>query len=245
MSGAFVRAYFAYKRWIEDPFAALAARRPELFRGGHIVDVGANVGYTATVFARAADREYRVFAFEPDAANLRALTRTIERYRAKGRIVPIHAAVGADESLVELWRNPAHPADHRIVTPEFADRLGDRSRVVPVRAVTLDRYLAQQNASTPIALIKIDVQGYELAVCRGMTRTLELNPHAAVAVEYHPPSMRELGFEPAALEAFFRDRGYFVYTVGRRGTLQPFDDRQRTTVEHRGYVDLLCSRPEL
>ena len=48
---AFARSYFLYKRAVEDPFAALLRRRPELFRGGHVLDVGANIGYTAAVFA--------------------------------------------------------------------------------------------------------------------------------------------------------------------------------------------------
>ena len=47
----------AYKRLVEDPFAALVRARPELFTGGEIIDVGANVGYTAQVFARALSAE--------------------------------------------------------------------------------------------------------------------------------------------------------------------------------------------
>jgi len=62
-------AYFAYKRFVEDPFAALATRHPELFRGGNILDVGANIGYTASVFARASSEGFQVYAFEPEEKN--------------------------------------------------------------------------------------------------------------------------------------------------------------------------------
>src|SRR5438874_3009000 len=81
----FVRSYFAYKRLFEDSFARLLRDRPELFRGGHVIDAGANVGYTARVFARAVEPPYRVYAFEPDATNFRRLT----RFAADDRIVPI------------------------------------------------------------------------------------------------------------------------------------------------------------
>ena len=45
--------YLLYKRYLEDPFAALAKIRPSLFRGGDILDTGANIAYTASLFARA------------------------------------------------------------------------------------------------------------------------------------------------------------------------------------------------
>jgi hypothetical protein len=49
---AFVASYFLYKRLYEDPFWVLAQQRPELFANGDVLDVGANIGYTASVFAR-------------------------------------------------------------------------------------------------------------------------------------------------------------------------------------------------
>lgn len=49
----FLFSYFLYKRWYEDPFWALTKRSPELFFGGDILDIGANIGYTACVFAGA------------------------------------------------------------------------------------------------------------------------------------------------------------------------------------------------
>jgi len=59
----FLFLYFLYKRWYEDPFWALAKRSPELFANGDILDIGANIGYTASVFAAAATAPGRVYAF--------------------------------------------------------------------------------------------------------------------------------------------------------------------------------------
>jgi hypothetical protein len=66
----FVTAYFAYKRHLEDPFADLVATRRDLFAGGDILDIGANVGYSAVLFTQALDAARRVHAFEPEAGNL-------------------------------------------------------------------------------------------------------------------------------------------------------------------------------
>jgi len=97
----FVRAYFAYKR-LGDPFAVLARRRPDLFRGGHVLDVGANVGYTASVFARALEPGFKVFAFEPDRQNVERLVRTMRRLGLADRVEGVNATVGAAEGTVGL-----------------------------------------------------------------------------------------------------------------------------------------------
>jgi FkbM family methyltransferase len=205
----FVQSYFAYKRFAEDVFAGLVRERPELFRGGHVIDVGANVGYTARVFARAIEAPYRVYAFEPDATNFRRLT----RFANDDRIVPIHSAVGAAEGTVELWHNDAHPGDHRIAIGE----VDGPTTTVPV--TTIDAFA--QTLDHPIRFIKIDVQGYEPAVLRGLRETLRGD--VAVAVEYAPAHIRALGFEPG--EVFDLLRGFRIERLGD---------------ESRGYLDLLA-----
>src|SRR5436305_14886932 len=70
---AYEAVYARYKRHMEDPFYHLTQRHPELFTGGHIIDAGANIGYTATVFAAALDGGFTVLAFEPSSENFNRL----------------------------------------------------------------------------------------------------------------------------------------------------------------------------
>src|SRR4030088_1312012 len=65
----FVHSYFFYKRRFEDPFSQLISIRPGLFTRGHLLDVGANIGYTAVIFASALKPGDKVFAFEPEKKN--------------------------------------------------------------------------------------------------------------------------------------------------------------------------------
>jgi FkbM family methyltransferase len=205
----FVRSYFAYKRLIEDVFARLVRERLELFRGGHIIDAGANVGYTARVFARAIEAPYRVYAFEPDGTNFRRLT----RFTRDDRIVPIQSALGEHEGEVELWHNDRHPGDHRVVTRNAP---GPTS-TVPITSI--DEFA--RTLTHPIRFVKIDVQGYEPAVLRGMRETLRGD--VVVALEFAPAHIRALGFQPD--EVFDLLRGFDIERLGD---------------ESRGYVDLLC-----
>lgn len=212
----YITAYFQYKRYLEDSYTSLLRRRPELFQDGDILDIGANVGYTAAVFARGLSNGFKVYAFEPEPLNFGLLKTTITQRELGERVVPVQAAVGSSDGALDLWINPAHPADHRIRTAEFAGQIGS-AQTVRVPVVSIDSFV-RERAIRSISFIKIDVQGFEPEVCTGMERTLAENPAAAVGLEYMPDAMTTLGFEPAALLEWFESRGYQASAVGEGTT---------------------------
>src|SRR5580693_5905975 len=89
----FLFSYFLYKRWYEDPFWALAKRSPELFTSGDILDIGANIGYTACVFAAARKPSAKIYAFEPDLASFATLRDTIRRKNLGDTVEGLNTAV--------------------------------------------------------------------------------------------------------------------------------------------------------
>ena len=240
----FVRTYFAYKRR-GDPFAALARRRPALFRGGHILDVGANIGYTAAIFGRALAPGFKVFAFEPERKNFERLVRTMHRLGLADRVEAVHAAVGASEGTVGLWRDVRHHAGHRITTDAFRAARG----VAPTDTVpllTLDGFVRQRGIGRALRFVKIDVEGYEPAVCEGMTELVAANPQLVVAVEYSPWAMTQMGFRPEPVIDFFRTRGFTIHVLHDHGGIESFDaNRLERHLNGRIYVDLLCARSRL
>lgn len=76
---AFHAGYRLYKRYGSDPYRRLVQTQPRLFPGGHILDIGANIGYTASVFAEALTDDACVFAFEPEPQSFSDLSRVAER----------------------------------------------------------------------------------------------------------------------------------------------------------------------
>jgi FkbM family methyltransferase len=234
----FARAYYLYKRQLEDSYRALAARHPELFQGGHVLDIGANIGYTSLVFAHSIDAAYKVYSFEPEAFNLRLLDRLAQSRQARGRIVPVHAAVGEQDGSIELWCNQTHHGDHRVVTNHFRGIKAIRTSVqVPI--LKIDTFVEQQGSSFPLRFVKVDVQGYELPVLKGMQRTLESNPNAVLALEYAPREIRELGFQPEELLNWLTARNYHAYSLAKDGSMQPVDAGR---VGAQPYEDLLFIR---
>lgn len=245
-------AYFSYKRYLEDPFWGLTKKNPELFKGGNILDVGANIGYTSCVFSKAITPGFLVYAFEPEEENLIALKNTIKLHQAVDKVVPIQAAVGESSGEVELWYNKNHHADHRILTERYKETGISLSRVSKISMWSIDRFVELEIGQAPIKFIKIDVQGYELPVCLGMQKTLDNNPDLAVAVEYSPGSMSDLGFRPEDLLNFFWERRYYMYCITQKGNLElignnNYDqlDTVNRIVKRRKYVDLLFVQKKL
>jgi FkbM family methyltransferase len=232
----FKSAYFVYKRYIEDDLRDLVISHPELVGGGNILDIGANIGYTAAVLARAATPDRKVYAFEPEPFNFGILHETAQQRELKGRIVPMQLAVGAEDGAIDLWINDRHHADHRVATEEFHSA-HPGSREIRVSMVSIDSFL--ESYPGPISFVKIDVQGYELAVCQGMEKTLSLHPDIAVVLEYMPSAMRELGYDSSHLIDFFHERNFKVYQIHPRGKLSP---GVPTDMKDSSYCDLLFSR---
>jgi FkbM family methyltransferase len=239
-------SYFLYKRWYEDPFWALTRRSPELFTSGDVLDIGANIGYTACVFAAAiqANRKApsKVYAFEPDLASFETLGEIVRRKDLGDSVEMFNMAVGRADGSLEFWHNEEHSADHRVVTEQFKSLRPVGEKVTMVAVTSVDSFVASRNLQN-ISFIKIDVQGYELAVCEGMRLTLEKFPRLSIAFEYAPEGMRELGFEPSALLDFFRAAGHQLHILTRSATtLAPENRAIELAAERSGYVDVLCSK---
>jgi FkbM family methyltransferase len=232
----FKSAYFLYKRYFEDDLRDLVRSHPALVSGGNVLDIGANIGYTAAVLARAAEHGRKVYAFEPEPFNFGILQQTAAQPEFEGKIVPLQCAVGAENGSIDLWVNHQHHADHRIATQKFRSEHPE-SRAISTTLVSIDSFL--QNTPGKISFIKIDVQGFELEVCQGMQKTLQQNPDISVVLEFMPSMMIEMGFDPAKLVDLFVERDFKIYVVHPRGKLSPGLPQ---AMNDSGYVDLLFSR---
>jgi FkbM family methyltransferase len=241
----FVESYFIYKRLLEDPFYKFSRRHPELFEGGAVLDVGANCGYTALVFAKT--KATHVYAFEPDRANVDMLTQVLRSRNLERRVTVVQSAVGAEDGFVDLWFNAAHHADHRIATTTFKETREDlNGSMERVPLVALDTFVQALEGNREVSFIKVDVQGFELPVCRGMAGLLDRFPAITCALEYCPAQIEELGFSASDVLAFFTDRGFRVFMLQKTGTLAILDESALAhAISGRGYVDILATRRDI
>lgn len=227
--------YFIYKRRVEA--RGITALNKRITPGSLVMDVGANIGFFTVEFARRVGGAGIVLAFEPAQKNVDLLRWNLRRFGVNNVIV-VPAALSDQTGPGILYLNPDHPADHRIFTGDAA------SPTEEIRLFTLDDYIDLVRDPRPISLIKIDVQGAELKVLRGMIRTLERFPEAPLFVEYTPRGLTDAGDVPETFLEFFRCRGYWphIYTE-QEGEFSPIEYKVLAMMD-RGtdYVDLLFAR---
>jgi FkbM family methyltransferase len=136
-------------------------------RGGVVYDVGANLGFFSLVAARLVGvGEGRVYAFEPAPENAEAIRRNAELNHLPN-ISVIASAVSSQAGTARL----------QIVDDQSWSRLEefgehpDTERVLEVETVSIDGLLSAGELPPP-TLVKIDVEGAELAVLDGMRSTI-------------------------------------------------------------------------
>jgi FkbM family methyltransferase len=140
------------------------------------IDIGAHYGYTAIALARLVGKEGRVFAFEPILATAACLLRTREiNELAQLTVVPL--GLNADMAL----RTERLPT----VRGMADSTLGHDRPQQQIFVSSFDALWPSLSANDQaIHGIKIDVQGMELGVLRGMRATLRRH-RPAVVVEFH------------------------------------------------------------
>jgi FkbM family methyltransferase len=193
------------------------------------VDVGANVGVHTLRLARAVGARGRVHALEPEPDNFRLLERAVRE--AGATQVRLHAAAAADRTgPLRLYLSPVNRGDHRM----HADAVPRREVSVP--AIVLDELLADEPR---VDFVKIDVQGAEVLVLRGLRRTLARRPVAGVLCELSPELQRRAGTDPEEFFALFRAAGLAPHRVRRDGGTDAVSERDAVAeAGPSGYVNL-------
>lgn len=103
---------------------------------------------------------------------------------------------------------------------------------VPVRIVRLDDVLPDCN----VDWVKIDVQGWEAEVLRGMEQTLRKNPSTRLYFEFWPTGLRHAAEDPAALLDWLDDLGLSIYHPGGSVPLSKEEVLRLTGTRFRNFV---------
>jgi FkbM family methyltransferase len=147
--------------------------------GWTCADVGAHWGIFTRLLANLVGENGRVVAFEAHPSNARRLRMSLGR-RLRGRVTVENLAV-TDGSAERVTLHPGRQTASREWNVVGTDLEGRPTpAALEVGATALDSYFADK----PLDFIKLDVEGAEAEVLRGMRRLLrESGP--AMAIEFH------------------------------------------------------------
>lgn len=179
--------YLTRRIFLYDDFerAELQYAAAHAAAGGLILDVGANVGLYTVVCARAAGSRGRVIALEPGPATFAKLSSTCSRLQLSNvTLLPLAAGEAAGSAhLVDLGHGPD-------VQQHIARANDDRHAGTPVTVARLDDVCGADAGA--VTLLKLDVEGHELAALRGAERILA-NGRAHLIVEFNASALEASG----------------------------------------------------
>jgi FkbM family methyltransferase len=136
-----------------------------LKKGGFFIDVGAHIG-TQTIYALATAVFDGALAIEADPHNFEILRRNVEINGLSGRVRLFQGAASASQGEAPLTRDRQNFGGHSL-EPGMVRSPAER---LTVRTERLDDILGHCGLSpSQVGLVKIDVEGHELQVLRGMT----------------------------------------------------------------------------
>lgn len=171
-----------------------------LVDGGTFVDVGANRGLHSIHAARVIGSRGHVYCFEPNPETFEVLKAHLVMNQLRN-CTPIN--IGVADVNAELKLNMF--SDDHSGTCSFVAS-GEVSRTVLVPVHPLDEVLDAASLAGPV-LVKIDVEGFEHLVLKGMTQLL-LRPDTTVICELTDEWLRKTGSSTAAVMADMVKHGY-------------------------------------
>jgi FkbM family methyltransferase len=180
----------------------------ERLKSGQVfVDVGANVGYFTLLGASLVGPEGRVVAVEAHPHLAELLRRNVIINGLHGRVTTWGRAAWSESTEVKLHMRENFASNSSIgsIGPDALARLGDAEEIVTVAAVALDDLLGDIG---PVDVLKVDVEGAELQVFRGLARTLAASPDITIMFEWSPAQLTDVGDDPGALLDLLAGHGF-------------------------------------
>jgi len=155
--------------------------------GQVFLDIGANGGQYTVMIAKMCSKNL-IYSFEPTPSTYHVLTRNVQLNNVGKQVITANVALGESAGRAKFAQHSSFSGLNRIVAD--TDAAPTDFQVLDVEVKPLDAFMeANKIGAERIALIKIDVEGHELSVLKGASRTLASLPEdCRFLVEIHPHS---------------------------------------------------------
>lgn len=211
----------------------IAVLKAALHAGDTVLDIGANIGFYATLLSECVGPKGQVHCFEPDPTNFRHLQQSCRRLN---NVHILNKAAGPKTEKIKIYTSKKLNVDHRTYEPEEYDQ------VLEIGAVNLDEYVKEKQLQ--VNLIKMDIQGFEMQAAQGMKDTLKNNPDVKIISEFWPYGLRKAGSSALAYFEFLKLNGFDVQLLKHK-TLETLTTEKVKALNHLGedtYFNILATR---
>lgn len=213
----------------------------KLIKTGDVyLDVGANIGYYSVIASRLVGEQGKVLSYEPDHDNFALLQRNIEHNHCHNTQA-INAALSDQDAEGQLFLSADNLGDHRIY-PSSEQR--DSQAIILYNGTAHVSQLSEH-----IDFIKVDTQGAEFFVLKGLMPLIEKNAaHLHMIVEICPYGIRKSGAHGLDLLALLDQTGldYFIIDHIQHGLIKTNSQKLADWIksldaypENEGFINIL------
>jgi len=188
----------------------------EIQPGDIVFDIGANIGLYTLPSILKLDGTGKVFAFEPVPLWFQRLKENIDLNTfSSHQVVAFNVGLSERNENSKMFIRDIQGSGMGSIMARYQNILGEKKTMeVPVRMVRGNGFLQEEKIPLP-NIIKIDVEGAELAVLRGLGTSLQNPKCRFILCEIHPHFLTE---PPEQIEKLLKAYGFRIQIGEQRRT---------------------------
>ncbi len=184
--------------------------------GDVFFDIGGNIGLFTLLAASKVKKAGVVYTFEPSDENFKKLKENLLLNQFTN-VKPYLLAVSHKKEKKNLYNF----SEGLGALSSFALIENEKYSVSEVQTVTLSDFVEEEAVSQDIAIMKIDVEGWELPVLLGARTILEKENAPFLIVEFTDANARNAGYTCQQVFDLLVEYGYSMYSITSDLMLRP------------------------
>ena len=188
-------------------------------REGVFIDIGANIGFFTNYSASLVGSKGYIYSYKPNPECVERIRKNLELNEFKN-VKILNKALSDSHQTKKFYVGK----QHALSSLHEGSELMELDKTITVQVSTLDTEIQSLKIKPEnISLIKIDVEGHEFNVFRGMTGLLKYKP--TIIFENNPLAMKECGYSLIDIwENFIQGSEYDLYYLNskKKSTLFSF-----------------------
>lgn len=233
INGVIFEFDFSYDPYIKEIYfyiyeiETIRLMRKLLKEGDIFIDIGANIGFLSAIAMGLVGKTGQVHSFEPVPKHFYKLKRLATANSSYNFIVN-QCAMGEREGKGMLDITNLSNIGWNTMVPDFMSS-ETKKETIEVTTRRMDNYL-KENKLDKVRLIKIDTEGYEFNVLKGLNNYFENNAYRpAIICEIAPSACSLLGYTLEQLREYMRKFGYEAFAIENANTKINITHLKKTT----------------
>ena len=168
-------------------------------KGDTVIDVGANIGIHTVIMAKCVGETGHVYAFEPSPNNVKLLKGTMNLNGFQNVSIIDKAVSDKPDKKLFYFSNG--------ISAHSLSDFGYGKGTIEVDVESLDHFF--ENLNKKINFLKIDAEGYDFRVVKGMENILK-RYNLKLLIEFFPERLKKAGDSPKEFLQFLFEKGFSV-----------------------------------